>query len=151
MRVDCALLCDAATVREGLLHILGGGVTLAFRPTYPAPTDVTLALRVMVHPTETSRGHSVSVQLVDSDGGSIAGMDLGFGVANPATLVAGEEASLALCLRFPPTVTLPKADTYSYEVLIDGNHHASLTLKVVDRPPPGLPTQPQSGPPNPKE
>lgn len=28
MRVDCALLCDAATVREGLLHVLVGLLTL---------------------------------------------------------------------------------------------------------------------------
>jgi hypothetical protein len=80
----------------------------------------------------------LSVQLVDSDGRSIAGMQLGFGLQNRATLEPGEEASLPLCLRFPPNVTLPKADTYSFEVLIDGNHHASVRLVVTDKPPPGL-------------
>lgn len=39
MRVDCALLCDAASVREGLLNILGGGITrVTYRPRTRAKT-----------------------------------------------------------------------------------------------------------------
>jgi hypothetical protein len=31
-----ALLCDAATVRENVLHILGGGLGQLWRDVYPA-------------------------------------------------------------------------------------------------------------------
>ena len=44
MRIDTALLCDAATERDGLLNVLGGGITVATRPEFPAPLGMTLAL-----------------------------------------------------------------------------------------------------------
>lgn len=44
VRATTAILCDAATVREGLLHLLGGGVSALGRPSFPAPLLVDLAL-----------------------------------------------------------------------------------------------------------
>lgn len=38
-----AVLCDRATVRDGLLHILGAGVTIVYRDKVPAPLDVDVA------------------------------------------------------------------------------------------------------------
>lgn len=42
------MLCDAATIRENLLHVLGGGVTHVIRPSFPAPLGCTLALSFYV-------------------------------------------------------------------------------------------------------
>ncbi|MBF4597208.1 hypothetical protein ITJ50_00755 [Curtobacterium sp. VKM Ac-2889] len=44
MKFVGAILCDAATVREGLLHILGGGLNNLRRPAFPAPLGAELAL-----------------------------------------------------------------------------------------------------------
>ncbi len=48
IHLGAALLCDAATVRENVMHILGGGITQLTRPDYPAPlaADVALVLYV---------------------------------------------------------------------------------------------------------
>lgn len=137
MRVDCALLCDAATVREGLLHIIGGGITRAYRPVFPAPVEMSLALHVLIHPTEMSRPHTLSVQLRDSDGKQLAELQLGFGVNDTSSFEVGEEASLPLCVRFPPNVMLQTVGSHVYEVLIDGNHHVSVPFIAVLRPLPG--------------
>ena len=51
MRVDTCLLCEAASVHEGLLNILGGGVTVVTRPEYPSELGLSLAIRVMLHPS----------------------------------------------------------------------------------------------------
>ena len=45
MHLD-ALLCDAATVRDSLLHILGGGIVKMAPLQYPAPIPAILALQL---------------------------------------------------------------------------------------------------------
>ena len=66
------MLCDAATVREGLLHILGGGITRLNRPSFPAPLGAALALQISVHPTEASVSHRVEAIIQGEDGSQIA-------------------------------------------------------------------------------
>lgn len=126
MQIDCALLCDAATVREGLLHVLGGGVTRAGRPEYPSSLDLTLALRILVHPTEADRPHNLEVRLQGADGQEITQIGVQFGVRDQGDLAPGESVSLPLPLKLPQDVVLPEPGSYSFEVLIDGNHQTSV-------------------------
>jgi hypothetical protein len=127
VRIDCALLCDAATVREGLLHLLGGGVTRVNRPGYPAPlAPLTLALRILIHPTEADRTHQLDVRLQDADGAEVARMDVQFGVGDPGNAEPGEELSLPIPLTMPEQIGLPHAGRYSFELLIDGAHQLSV-------------------------
>jgi hypothetical protein len=126
VRIDCALLCDAATVREGLLHVLGGGVTRAGRPQFPSPLGLTLALRILIHPTEADRPHNLEVRLQGEDGQLTAKFELEFGVGDPSALEPTEHASLPLPLPLPPQVQLPTPGRYSFELLIDGIHQASV-------------------------
>lgn len=44
------MLADHATVREGLLHVLGGGITRLFRDPLPAPMGVVVA--IMLQPAD---------------------------------------------------------------------------------------------------
>lgn len=44
MKVTAAMLSDHATVREGLLHVLGGGINQLIRDPLPAPLGAMLAL-----------------------------------------------------------------------------------------------------------
>lgn len=137
MRIDTALLCDAATVREGLLHVLGGGVTRAGRPAWPAPLGLTLALRILVHPTETDRQHQLAVKLQGADGEEVARVDIEFGVGHAGTLEPGEQASLPLPIPMPEQVVLPSPGRYSFELLIDGIHQTSVPFIAheVETPP----------------
>lgn len=130
MRVDCALLCDAATVREGLLHILGGGVTRLSRPEYPSPFGVSLALRIMVHSTEIGKEHALEVLLLAEDGENIAAVSAGFQIDDPGDLAPGEEAPVALPITFPPQAILPRSGGYSFEILIDGVHQSSVPFRA---------------------
>lgn len=135
MRIDCALLCDAATVREGLLHILGGGVTQIGRPEYPAPVGLTLALRVAVHPTETDSAHRLEAQLVDFDGGHVIDIEVEFAPgANQDQAGFGDEIGVNIPLAFPPQAVLESPGRYSVEILIDGIHQVSIpfSAELVD-------------------
>jgi hypothetical protein len=134
MKVDCALLCDAVTVREGLLHILGGGVTRVARPSFPAPLGVELALRLTIHPTETNALHTGEVRLQSQDGGEIAKVEFGFNVdpVSAQVLVPGELLSLPLALPMQ-NVAVPSAGGYSFEILIDHVHQTSVPFQIVQQ------------------
>jgi hypothetical protein len=130
MRIDCALLCDSVTVREGLLHILGGGITRINRDSFPGPLGAALALRIMVHPTETDRTHELRVMLLAEDGGRIAEIGIQFGVNDPTILEPTEEASLALPIQMHQ-VMVPRPGPYSFELLIDGIHQVTVPFRAV--------------------
>jgi hypothetical protein len=136
MQIDCALLCDAATVREGMLHILGGGITRAYRPQFPAPVEMSLALLIRIHPAEMAKPHSLDVQLRDSDGKQLAGLQLVFGINDTTGLEPSEQAALPLSVRFPPEARLEAHGAHVYDVLIDGNHQVSVPFIAVQRPNP---------------
>ena len=59
MEIQAAILCDSATVREGLLHVLGGGINRLYRSELPAPLGVALALLVSFEPEEVDQLHEV--------------------------------------------------------------------------------------------
>jgi hypothetical protein len=132
MRIDTALLCDAVTVRDGLLHVLGGGITQAARPEYPAPLGMHLALRVLLHPTEIERPHQVEILLQDEDGEMITRAQIGIQVPPDAAIPAGEEASIPIPWTFPMQPALPHAGRYSFEVLIDGVHQVSVPFTALE-------------------
>lgn len=129
MRVDCALLCDSVTVREGLLHVLGGGITRLGRPEFPAPLMGALALRVMVHPTESDRPHQLEARLQAEDGATIARVDIGFELNPSGSERPGEELPVAFALPLHG-VAIPHVGAYSFELLIDGVHQASIPFFV---------------------
>jgi hypothetical protein len=131
VRIDCALLCDAATVREGLLHVLGGGITRANRPEFPAPLGMMLALRILVHPTEVDRPHELRIQLQGADGEQLALMQAQFQTGDISNLNPGEEASLPLPIGPPPNVLLAQPGLYSFEILIDGIHQVSIPFTAT--------------------
>ena len=62
----------AEMVREGLLHILGAGITRINRQAYPAPFGAAVAMMLVLHPTEADRDHSLNVLLQGSDGAEVA-------------------------------------------------------------------------------
>jgi uncharacterized protein DUF6941 len=124
--MDTAFLCDAATVREGLLNVLAGGITRTGRTEFPAALNLTLALRILLHPTEADDPHKLVVRLQGADGQEAARVDIEFGVSDPGNLEPGEVFSLPLPIPMPPEVQLPAPGRYSFELLIDGIHQGSV-------------------------
>jgi hypothetical protein len=141
MRVDTALLCEAATVRDGLLYILGGGIQRIELPDYPAPMPLTIALRVMLHRTEVETPHELQIRLLEEDGDEVVRVGMGFGVGDPAGLPVGEEAAIAVPWNFPGRPQLPHAGRYSMEILIDNVHQASVSFTAAQGGEPDVPQQ----------
>lgn len=148
MRVDTALLCDWVTVREGLLNILGGGITRLWRDEYPAPLGAALALRVVLHPTETKTEHEFQLLLLGEDGATVADLlgKFGVGVDEDGNVVGlqpggeitslqpGEEVAIAIPITIvASTIGIPSPGAYSFELLIDGVHQTSVPFLVARR------------------
>lgn len=68
MEIVSGLLCDAASVREGLLHVLGAGITRLWRPVTPAPLNVTLATVARMDEGDLDRPHEINFDIRATDG-----------------------------------------------------------------------------------
>lgn len=90
MPVTAALLCDAATVREGLLHVLGAGITRLWRAELPAPMNVALALMIELEHETVTLPHEVHVRIHDPQGTVIGEAMGGFQIGDRGRLEAGE-------------------------------------------------------------
>jgi len=134
MRVDTALLCEAVTVRDGLLFILGGGITQGGRTEFPSPLGLSLALRILARPSELAHDHELEVLLQDEDGQKITKVELRMEGTEPppgVQIPAGEEMGLPIPWTFPGRPMLPHPGRYSFEILIDGDLKSSVPLNVV--------------------
>ena len=123
------LLCDAATVREGLLHVLGGGISAMGRTDFPSTMQASLAVIVHLHPTELEAPHVLRVLVQNADGQDVAHLD----VTIDATQLKSEfpTRDIVQPIVIPlQNVTLPGPGDYSVEVLIDGIHQESVPFAV---------------------
>lgn len=135
MRISTALLCDAATVREGLLHILGGGVSVMGRADFPAPMLVQLAILIHQDPTELGQEHVLDVVVQNIDGVRVAEASVQW-LTSSAAVPGFRELAQPLVLPLQD-IGLPEPGAYSVELLINGHHEASIGFEVVSGPPAG--------------
>ena len=125
-----AFLCDAATVRDNLLHVLGAGITRLWRPEFPAPMGADLALLLTLHPLEAEEPHRLRVVLQDADGAEVAKLDAEFALdADGTQLHPGESFILPVVVPLS-NVPIPAAGRYAAEILVDGQHTDSLFFSV---------------------
>ncbi len=130
MRIGCAVHCDAATVRDGLLHILGAGVTRVSHPSYPAPLGTALALQIVLTPEEARDRHVTEVRLVGPDDQVLFAGAAEFSAQDPDALRPDEEASAPITLPLQ-ALPIPAAGRYSFEITINGEHAASIPFQAV--------------------
>lgn len=135
MRID-AFLCDAATVRENLLHVLGGGITRLWRNRFPAQMSVALAMMVQMRPGELGMPHSLQIQVTGADGEPIAAVGGEFSSdANP-NLIPGESTNVPLVINLHD-VLLPMPGQYGITVVVDRQEKLALSVLAVMTDPPG--------------
>jgi hypothetical protein len=127
-----AYLCDAATVREGLAHILGGGVNLLRRRDFPAPMAVKLVIMLEQDLTEARDSHKVNVVIRSDQGPDVLGRIEG------ALEPQGEpkDPDLDLPLTIPvilplDTVVLPRPGRYAIDIHIEGADPISLKFGMT--------------------
>ncbi len=117
MKICVAALCDFAQVRESLLTVASAGITRVWRPQYPAPMGLMLALVIEVAPAEAALPREIRIRVEDSDGKRLAESSGGFQVdVPPEGNDPGEVLMLPFAIDFRG-VELPAAGRY--QVVVD--------------------------------
>ena len=117
MKVCAAAICDFAQARDGLLTVVSAGINRLWRPQYPAPMGVMLALIVEVSEGEAKVPREIRLRVEDGDGAPLAEASAGFQIEPPpAQLDPGELMMVPFAVDFR-TVQLPAAGRY--QIVVD--------------------------------
>lgn len=121
MDVEAAILCDAATIRDGLLHMLGGPISRMWRQSLPAPLGVAVAGIIVFEQEQADVPHEIELT-VESDSDLLVRVMSAVQVGTPiAHLESGE------LLRAPFAFPLHGAGTDKY-----GKHLARVSVDKGD-------------------
>lgn len=132
------LLCDAAQVSEGKLHLLGGGWTV----TGPGPVPSAIAMIVEVPWDLANTAIPFVLQLRDADGQPVSQpgptgpmpvlVDAAIEVGRPPGVPAGTPLTVPLALSIPP-LPLPPGERFSWELTVGGETREDWHLAFSTR------------------
>ncbi len=128
MRLESAIICDAATVREGLVHILGGGVSVLSRAQFPATMGVSVAIGVRLIVEELAVEQSIGVAVNDVAGALVGSMETEIVVPREVNQPGGPPV---IPLVVPiGMILLPAEGVYSVEISVNGKAQISLPFEA---------------------
>jgi hypothetical protein len=141
MILTSVILADYATIREGVLNVLGGGINKLQKPSFPARMSATVALMVKPESGDDVRGeHVIEVGITKSSANEL--------IAEVQLKWSGFSATEDLPVPLPaipivvPTddISLPYAGLYSLFVRLDGAEAGRLEFVATQAgDPPGAP------------
>ncbi|WP_327403842.1 hypothetical protein OG194_29675 [Streptomyces sp. NBC_01288] len=145
MKLNMAALCDRATVREGLLHILGAGVTQTSLVLPTAP-DLDLAILIRAETWHDLSGmHHVSVTVRHEDGAEAGQVLLGWEAPQVETQddsAAPNQPLPQLPLVVPlRSIMLTQQGEHLVSLQVDGSELAALSFNVTKAELPGVTVQ----------
>jgi hypothetical protein len=122
------LLCEAASARDGLLFVLGGGIDHWAPAAYPAGLGLTLGVVVKADDRDQGSEHAFAVDVLDRKAERIGGITAGFqfdGQMDP-----GQTTKLAFAVPLQGVVILEYGD-YEVRLLVDGDTLAATALRAM--------------------
>jgi hypothetical protein len=146
MEIKSALLCDFASVREGLLHILGGGITRMWRPSVPTQLGIMAALVLDLEPEVAAQPHQVRIAIDSSTGQTVAEIVVALQLDQNPRLEAGEHALAPLAVQLQPVV-VPDFGRYDMQMQLDDEPVETLTFWILHPEEQVLPPLTATGPP----
>jgi len=124
MRIVVLTLADFASVREGLLNVMSGGVAFIGKQAFPAPMSCYLAALVEIEVGDDTSKISESelpvvVDIANSSGELIASANGAFG--GPGSIFGDPELPTAVPIALDlQGITLPTPDIYSLTMRVGG-------------------------------
>ncbi|NGO09310.1 hypothetical protein G5C60_17305 [Streptomyces sp. HC44] len=145
MKLSMGILCDRATVREGLLHILGAGVTKTSL-TLPTAPDLDLAIMLSSETwSEFAGTHSITVIVRHEDGTETGKLQLGWEAPDLGQQTdssgAGEpmaQVPIVVPLR---SIPLTEEGAHFVDLLVDGVNLTTVSFLVTKAALPGVTQQ----------
>ncbi|MER5859803.1 hypothetical protein ABT131_30015 [Streptomyces sp900105245] len=141
MKLIMAALCDRATIREGLLHILGAGVTQC-TVAIPGAADLDLAILIRAENWEELAGrHTLQTTLRHQDGTQVGAVEMGWEA--PTTNPAEQDQPLPQLPVVAPlrNILLTHEGEYHASIAVDGTELGSVHFNVTKMHLPGVTVQ----------
>ena len=131
MKLAGAFLCDAASIREGLLNVLGAGITRIGAISLPAPLSVTVAALFELTLDETSSAHTNTVTVTrDEDKKLVAKLEAQWTV-DPTGDHPEDEIFSVPFVGPLMGINVDREGTYRIALDADGERVAALTVNVI--------------------
>ena len=127
MELRAALLCEAASTRDGLLFVLGGGIDHWAPPAYPAGLRLTLGVVIEADDRDQGSEHALAIDILDQEAERIGGITAGFQFDG---LGPGETTKLAFAVPLEG-VAIPEYGDYEVRLLVDGDTLAATALRAM--------------------
>ncbi len=143
--IEYAFLADAAqTSPDGKLYVLGAGINQIKAVGFPAMhPQMSLVVKLNMHPSECDRAHSTDIELWDEDGSKIGGtMNRPFQVPRRKDFPA-RNVFFQMILNLIGT-EFPRAGTYGFQISVDGRHIKSVPVELIQVEAPSTPEPPGS-------
>jgi hypothetical protein len=131
MKLSMVTVCDAATVREGLLHVLGAGISEIGRPSEPFELGAVLVAVVQLDQDEIRKAADIQVQIqITNDASSEIVLEVG------GTFSAGDRQRVGRVEYVPIVVDasmamLPHYGEYTVRFVVEGLSPWDLPLTAV--------------------
>ena len=136
--LDYLLVADAAEAVGGKLYMLGGGWDRLLVPALPGPPAAPFAVAIGINVpwTLTNRKLSLSVDVLDADGGHIAKLAGGeFEVGRPPGLRAGTSQRFQIAMSARPQ--FEAAGRFVIQCSVDGEVLGHAAIEVTSATPVG--------------
>jgi len=129
MKLTAALLCDFASARGNLLTVVGAGINQVFRPQYPAPLGISVALAVQFDEDDFGKQHTLRMLVRGPDRALIAAIDGSFGADRPpgTETLAGLQTVVPVVIPLG-AVALREVGLHGFEIRVDRGRATTLTL-----------------------
>ncbi len=134
MKLDWAILSNAAEAKDGLASILSAGWDTAYRSAFPAPFLGALTVRILFHRSEVSEAgtpHRFELLFWDQDGSPFApSISFVMAVKLAPGSPAGWDVPWVVAANLS-NLAVPRAGHYSIEVLVDSEHLKSIHFRFM--------------------
>jgi hypothetical protein len=131
MKVTAVMLADHATVREGLLHVLGGGINRVVRDPLPAPLEAMLAMLLQPDSIDDlQETHNLEVTIEHAGTGGKGPVAKAIITLQNATPVPGTLPPVAIVVPLQG-VPIRETGAHNIKVVLDGAEVATVEFEVV--------------------
>ena len=137
--IQICTLCEAATLHDGLLNVLGAGITRIARPGFPGALGLTLVILEVISAEEAASQNELEVQVELLLEGDSQGTFRFSGIKDPSVIfdpIAPVAGPLALPLPF----VLTGPGSYTIRVTAGGETFDILLRVDLLRPPEVVPS-----------
>jgi hypothetical protein len=127
MHLQAVMLCDAVSVRDGLLFVLGGGIDRLVLAEYPAVLPVQVAALLELEWLDQGNEHELLVCVYDEHLAELGRVQGQFSTMRSLELDEFAKFPVGISLS---ALSLPCPGSYEVRLLIDGELKARLPLEA---------------------